>query len=300
MYTIKEAAARSGVNVATLRAWERRYQVVAPHRTSAGYRLYDDAAIARLKAMQQLIGTGWRARQAAEEVTRLGAVVSPDLPQKTDAERTESSGSSPLIHDLIEAARGLDPAGTEQALDEAFARSSFEAVLDGVVTPALEEIGRSWASGTLDVAGEHAASQAVQRRLAAIFDLAARGDEPAMVLVGLPPGCRHELGALAFAIAARRRGLGVIYLGADVPVESWVSALRQTGARAIAIGVPTSADVEPARAVLAAVRATELRVVCLLGGRAAAGLADEPGITLVPRELGEAARIARQVVVKAG
>ena len=30
MYTIKEAAARSGVSVPLLRAWERRYRIVEP------------------------------------------------------------------------------------------------------------------------------------------------------------------------------------------------------------------------------------------------------------------------------
>jgi DNA-binding transcriptional MerR regulator len=36
MYNIKEAAARAGVSVPVLRAWERRYGVVAPARTRSG------------------------------------------------------------------------------------------------------------------------------------------------------------------------------------------------------------------------------------------------------------------------
>ncbi|HET8570333.1 MAG TPA: MerR family transcriptional regulator [Candidatus Limnocylindria bacterium] len=51
MYTIREAAHRAGVTPDVLRAWERRYGVVSPQRTASGYRLYDDAAIARLRAM---------------------------------------------------------------------------------------------------------------------------------------------------------------------------------------------------------------------------------------------------------
>ena len=46
MYTIRQASIRSGVNVPLIRAWERRYGVVSPSRTAAGYRLYDDEAIA--------------------------------------------------------------------------------------------------------------------------------------------------------------------------------------------------------------------------------------------------------------
>jgi DNA-binding transcriptional MerR regulator len=39
MYTIRQASLRSGVSIPLLRAWERRYRVVTPSRTAAGYRL---------------------------------------------------------------------------------------------------------------------------------------------------------------------------------------------------------------------------------------------------------------------
>jgi DNA-binding transcriptional MerR regulator len=58
MYTIKQAAQRSGVPSASLRAWERRYGVVHPERTESGYRLYDDAAIDTLASGRRLDGTG--------------------------------------------------------------------------------------------------------------------------------------------------------------------------------------------------------------------------------------------------
>ena len=59
MYTIKHAAALTGIPADTLRMWERRYRVVTPIRTQGGYRLYDDAAIARLTAMHALVAAGW-------------------------------------------------------------------------------------------------------------------------------------------------------------------------------------------------------------------------------------------------
>ena len=65
MYTIKEAAARTGLSVPVLRAWERRYGVVSPTRTPGGYRLYDEAALARLRSMRRLIDDGWSASAAS-------------------------------------------------------------------------------------------------------------------------------------------------------------------------------------------------------------------------------------------
>ena len=55
MYTIKQAAIRSGLTIPTIRAWERRYGVVLPERTKSGYRLYDDDALDRLLAMRHLV-----------------------------------------------------------------------------------------------------------------------------------------------------------------------------------------------------------------------------------------------------
>ena len=66
MYTIKRAAELTGIPVATLRAWERRYAVVRPERSSGGYRLYDDRALADLVLMQALVDQGWSAGQAAD------------------------------------------------------------------------------------------------------------------------------------------------------------------------------------------------------------------------------------------
>ena len=294
MYTIKQASARSGVSVETIRAWERRYRVVAPERTAAGYRLYDDAAIDRLRSMRELLAAGWRARQAADRVADpsfVGSAAPTEPP--TPEPRAAADARLLLVSELVEATLRLDSGRLEAALDEAFRWSSFEAAMDEIVSPALHRIGAAWEAGELDVADEHAVSQAVMRRLARIHDAGGHPEQPATLLVGLPPGARHEIGALSFAIAARRWGTGVVYLGPDLPVASWLTAIRQTGAKAVALGIPTAADAEPARAVLATVGAEHRGGVALLvGGAHADIMAGETGITVLPRPLAEAARLA--------
>lgn len=103
------------------------------------------------------------------------------------------------------------------------------------------------------------------------FDAAGRAPDAAHpILVGLPPGARHELGALAFAAGARRAGLPVIYLGPDLPVADWVAAVRDVDARAVVVGVVTEQDVASARALAEALR-TELPGFLVAVGGAAAG-----------------------------
>lgn len=48
LLSIREIAHLTGVSPATLRAWERRYGLLQPQRTSKGHRLYSDEHIARI------------------------------------------------------------------------------------------------------------------------------------------------------------------------------------------------------------------------------------------------------------
>ena len=59
MYTIKEAAARTGIPVGLLRQWERRYGVVTPQRSTSGYRRYDEQALAQLAFVKKAQGLGF-------------------------------------------------------------------------------------------------------------------------------------------------------------------------------------------------------------------------------------------------
>ena len=274
MYTIKEAASRAGVSVEVLRAWERRYGIVRPERTPSGYRLYDDATIDRLRAMRSLIDSGWSASQAAHEIETNGV---PASPAPTQARPYDISAAE-LSAAFVAAAAALDEGRVEAVLDELFAAGSFERVIDERVMPALRALGEAWAAGSVSVAAEHAASHATLRRLSAAFEAASRLDVEYPVLVGLPPGSRHELGALAFATAARRRGIGVVYLGADVPETSWIDAAQVTGARGVVVGIPTLDDGATALGVAEAVG--DLRGVLVAAGGAGVAHADLPASVL--------------------
>jgi MerR family transcriptional regulator, light-induced transcriptional regulator len=301
MYSIKEAASRSGVSIPTLRAWERRYGVVEPVRTPSGYRLYDEGAIARLRHMRALVASGWRPREAALRVVQTaesapaGRPVNGEEGLEMGAAATDAGEAERLRRDFVRAALRYDGPATEEILDDIFSRGSFEWAMETVVFPALEKVGIAWEAGELSVAAEHAASQAVFRRVAMFYEAAARATT-SEVVVGLPPGARHDLGALAFAVAARRLGIGILFLGADVPIDSWLSVTQDSGATYAVIAVPTPADVESATKVVRALRGAESAVTCLAGGSAAHYLPDELGAVTLPAPIGEAARVVAAMV----
>ena len=57
--SIGEVAARTGMTIDTLRAWERRYRVLTPARTAGGQRLYSEADVARVRLVQRFVAEGW-------------------------------------------------------------------------------------------------------------------------------------------------------------------------------------------------------------------------------------------------
>lgn len=299
MYTIKQAALRSGVSIPLLRAWERRYAVVEPMRTASGYRLYDDGAISRLRAMRALIETGRAASQAAAEV----AAADPDAlerlagGQSLVGERLPIAATAGLlIPRLVTAAAALDQPGLERALDECFAAMSFEVAVSEVVFPALVEIGEAWARGDLDVSAEHAAGAAVQRRLGAAFGAAGRAPGAPLVLVGLPAGAQHELAVLAFATALRRTGLDAVYLGPNVPVEAWLHAAGSSHAAAAVIGTTMEQDASAARETLSALRSAHPALLAAVGGHHA-DAARINGAIRLPDELPAAVAELRAVLL---
>jgi len=251
MYTIKRAAQITGVPETSLRTWERRYGVFAPHRNESGYRLYDQESLALISSMRRLVDGGWSPAAAAKAVgSDTTSAIRHPAPVQGTASGPVQPEAATYLDRFVGAAAHMDIAGIEENLDAGFALGSFEHVVDSWLFPALQALGDGWAKGEIDVAGEHLASHAVHRRLSAAFDAAGTRSRGPAVVVGLPPGSHHEFGALAFATAIRRRGLNVLYLGANVPVRSWESAVRSHGARATVLGVVTPED-RPAAVMVA-------------------------------------------------
>jgi methanogenic corrinoid protein MtbC1 len=304
MYTIRHVAARTGLTIPTIRAWERRYGVVSPARTEAGYRLYDEAAIERLAAMRFLVDQeGWRPSQAADHIrtpgvdlASLARQTAPRGPASDQRPPDPSAPTSdPVVAAFVAAARQVDVDEMERVLDEAFAVQRFELAMDEAVFPALRAVGRAWADGTLDVAAEHAASETVRRRLARFFDAARGPMKQAQLLVGMPPGGDHELGVFAFAVACRRAGQGVAYLGSNVPLESWMRIVRETAVPAIVLGAVTNDDAVAVNRVAMALAMFDRPPVCFAGGPAAIDTTVPSGAVQLPRSLDAAVAVVADV-----
>jgi DNA-binding transcriptional MerR regulator len=209
-YRIKRVAHLTGINPATLRAWERRYGLVAPDRTGSGYRLYTDEDVAMLSRIKALVDEGLTIGEAITRVRR-------------GSEPLPADGAGPSVREararMLEALLAFDRRGALEAYDSISNLPPVRRV-EEVLLPLVREVGDLWGCAEIGVAEEHFASAIIREKLAGIMeDLdtgTARG--PEAVCVGLA-GERHEFGLMGIGINLATRGWRVLYLGVDLPMD---------------------------------------------------------------------------------
>jgi methylmalonyl-CoA mutase cobalamin-binding subunit len=148
-------------------------------------------------------------------------------------------------------------------------------LLQRVVAPLSQELGRRWRDGLITAAHEHFATEALRTYLGQSSSHFSGSDGAPVLLVATPAGQIHEMGALLASAAAAQLGWKVTYLGPSLPAAEIAGAARQNQARAVALSIVYPEDDPGVAAELARLR--ELlpeRVAVLVGGRASAGYQD--------------------------
>jgi methanogenic corrinoid protein MtbC1 len=142
----------------------------------------------------------------------------------------------------------------------------LEDVLAGLVVAAQERVGALWATNQWSVAREHAAtatSETVLRRLHEEQPAPTTG--PAL-LVACVEREWHALPALVVTLVLRARGCRATHLGASTSRDHLVSAILDTGPRAVLLSASLLSSLPRVRRQVEAVRGTGTPVV--LGGGA--------------------------------
>jgi len=114
----------------------------------------------------------------------------------------------------------------EQTLNQAFSMFPVEAVCLEVLQKGMSEIGNRWYGNQASVQQEHFASALAMRKLDALLSASPQPTRHQTILVGCPAEEWHTFTPLLLALFLRRRGLNVIYLGANVPVEQFANTVQ--------------------------------------------------------------------------
>ena len=140
-----------------------------------------------------------------------------------------------------------------------------EAVCMEVLQKGMAEIGGLWYEDRASVQQEHFASGLAMRRLDALLSASPAPSRNHTVLVGCPPNEWHTFTPLLLSLLLRRRGLNVIYLGANVPADRFKETVTVVHANLVILVAQTLTSA--ATLQLTALSLTGLRIPVGFGGR---------------------------------
>jgi MerR family transcriptional regulator, light-induced transcriptional regulator len=268
---IGELSRRTGVAPERLRAWERRYGLLRPARSSGGFRLYSEADERRIQLMQAHLRSGLAAAEAARRA------VEEAVPSGDGGVASGSPELEDAVRRLRDALDSFDEAESQAALDRLFAAFTVETALRDVVVPYLAQLGERWASGEASVAQEHFASNLLRGRL---FGLARGWDdgEGPRALLACAPGELHDLGLIAFGLALRRRGWRITFLGPDTPIETLADAANRLDPALVVVSATARKRFTP---LVETLRGLDGRRVAIAGAGASASLAERAQVELL-------------------
>lgn len=225
-YTIKVLSERSGVRPVTLRAWERRYDLLDPDRLDNNYRLYSERDIQIIRWITHRLDEGLSISNAVREYKNLrGNGIWPEaLPSVLPPEPSKSPQHPPQIYaeKLFTALTTRNEQEAKQILDAVQSMFDLNTIFFQIFYPCLYEIGEAWYRGEIRIATEHYASAFIRGVLLNLLQAFPVYSSAPLLLVGCAPEEYHEIAPLMLAVLLRREGYQVEFLGADLPVEDLV------------------------------------------------------------------------------
>lgn len=239
-FNLKVVVQETGLKPDTLRAWERRYGLPQPHRTTGGHRLYSQQDIDTLKWLVARQDEGMSISRAVELWNRLkeegqDPLYAPEFAPVPPVEAIITSPAGDVLENLrrewVAACEAFDETKAELILNQAFALYRVETVCLELILKGLAEIGDRWYEGEISVQQEHFASELAMRRIESLLTASPVPTRPERILLACPPGEVHTFGPLLLNLFLRRRGWDVLYLGANVPVarlKATINSVRPT------------------------------------------------------------------------
>ncbi|TQM32452.1 MerR family transcriptional regulator [Nocardia bhagyanarayanae] len=216
-YSVRAVADRLGIPTATLRSWNRRYDI-GPSREPGKHRRYGESDIAALRRMLALIRAGASPAGAAAVVT----------------ERRRTTATRGDWESLLTAAFALDAEALPALLDEHLIAYGVVDTWNMLCRPAFAAIVARQLAGEACVDVEHLLSWSTTAILHSYVPPTTPTKAQAAVLA-CTGGETHVLPLEILRAALAERGLRAWMLGADVPTAALADALARTDRRPDAV-----------------------------------------------------------------
>jgi DNA-binding transcriptional MerR regulator len=264
LFPIRTVADLTGVNPVTLRAWERRYQLITPQRTPKGHRLYTQDDVELIRQVLDLLDQGISISQVKPLLAQ--------VPGQAQATAMADAGEVWRVYQdkMLEAVENFDQHALDAIYNDALSLYPVDVVIQRLISPLLRSLGERWKGRESGIAEEHFFSVYLRNKLGTrIHHMNQRSHGPLLLLACLP-GEFHEIGLLLFALATVNFGYRVLVLGSNMPLEQLPGVLQKM----TCAGVVLSGSSRPARGLFdnkLPALVSKVQVPVFVGGKSAAG-----------------------------
>lgn len=230
MYSIKQVSEKLDIPAVTIRAWENRYNVVAPARTEGGHRLYSEKDLETLQWIRTQVHE--KNMKISDAVRLLQASPPPPAPSPSQNDKYGE-----LKESLYGALISLDTQEANRIADLAFSLYDYDEVFHHILVQVLYKVGDEWENGSILVAQEHFASQFIINRCTQFLRILPANPALPKVLAFCPEGEQHQIGLMVFSLFLKKKSHDVIYLGPNTPFEGLADLIKMKDISIVAISM---------------------------------------------------------------
>ncbi|KMP95573.1 MerR family transcriptional regulator [Bacillus wiedmannii] len=215
-YNIKAVSNIIGIQPSTLRAWERRYQIIAPMRNHAGHRLYTEEHIQILKWLMDKVSSGMMIGQAVQllEGNRLQSNVQKEIHYDREVV---------LVDDLLQALLKFDEITASALLNEAFSIYATEKVIASIVLQVSNKLLTLKNNNEVTMVQFQYVVSFLQTRLGMVYHNAASFSSIHKVVVLE----NNMLKGFVFSTYLRLKGYEVIYIRSSLAEDGILLAVEK-------------------------------------------------------------------------
>ncbi|EJQ42838.1 hypothetical protein IEE_03700 [Bacillus cereus BAG5X1-1] len=234
-YNIKAVSNILGIQPSTLRAWERRYHIIAPKRNRAGHRLYTEEHIHILKWLMNKVSEGMMIGQAVQllEGNRLQNNIQKE--KITDTEVV-------LVDDILQALLKFDEITTSALLNEVFSIYSTEKVVTSIILQVANKLLSLKNNNEITMSQFKYVVSFLQTRLGMIYHNASVYSSVNKVFVLE----NNILKGFIFATYLRLKGYQAMYMGTSLDEEGILLAIEQLQPKYLFISFDDERELEEA------------------------------------------------------
>jgi len=235
VYSIKDLENLSGIRAHTIRIWEKRYNLIDPHRTSTNIRYYTDDELKKILNVAVLNRHGIK-------ISNIAKLSDLELKEEIIRVSGDSLASDTLVDSLVMAMIDFDEYKLESLIEKSIRKKGLKTTITEIIYPFISKVGILWQSGDIYPAQEHFVTFTIRQKIIAATDALPNSFNPngKKFLMLLPEGEWHEIGLLIAQNLVREAGHEVIYLGQSVPYSDVLAIGASNNIDAILISNSTA------------------------------------------------------------